>query len=523
MKEVPTVTLETPKKSIGGHVKSFFQNITVEPAYLIFAISQGLYMIVASELYITKVCKVNLAFSEDVCDNIQQHKEEQVQVQKYVSTLKIYNSILQAFPSVLFALFAGPWSDTHGRKFLIMASMFGFVFNNGVFMINAYFFYQLKAEYLLFECLQDCTGGFVVFFMSVNAYLADVTSPETRTKRVAFMSGLWPVGFNIGKALSGVIKTKLGFMFNFGIGMALSILAMLYILIFLKDSIAIRERRLSKRSRLAMGPDAIEVDVETRVKITKKQMFTSLFDINNVKRGFRALTKKRKGNLRTIVILMVFCFEMEMFINVGEWSNTYLFLRRQLEFTMVDYTRFSVIVGIIGISAQYITIPLFTQKFKFRDSTIVLIDIAGCFIQTLIVAFASSEWMLYLGACIAFLDATSFTMLRCMISKYVEPDEFGTILSIIGAIQSFIPIASSPIFGILYRSTVELFPQLYLLVLAALFLIDWGVLLYIHVGLKKLSGDQEIEMKDMEKEGVVEKLFVEELPMEKGKDKIPSL
>ena len=104
-------------------------------------------------IFLLQVCRVNLNYTDEVCDHLQLHNDEQVATQRKVTVLKMWNTILQAIPGVIYALFAGPWSDSNGRKPLMIFATSGYIFNNAVFMINAYY-KDLKAEYLLFECLQ---------------------------------------------------------------------------------------------------------------------------------------------------------------------------------------------------------------------------------------------------------------------------------------------------------------------------------------------------------------------------------
>ena len=215
--------------------------------------------------------------------------------------------------------------------------------------------------------------------------------------------------------------------------------------------------------------------------------------------SLRTVFTKRQHGLHVTILLMIFCFEMEQFINVGSGGcgNLYLYLRRQLNWDLIDYTTFTIIVGVIGIAAQYIVIPILSEKFKLQDSTIITIDIMGCFIKTIILSLATASWMVYLGAVIAFFDTTSYSMLRCMISKNVKPDEVGKILSFAGALQAFIPIIASPFFGLIYRSTVETLPQTYLILIAVLYFIDLCVLKYIERRLRRTHLDKTVELDDM--------------------------
>ena len=64
---------------------------------------------------------------------------------------------------------------------------------------------------------------------------------------------------------------------------------------------------------------------------------------------------------------------MEMFAQNGLWSGRFLFLRKELKWSSLEYSYYTSYLGAIGLLSQYIIVPVMANKLKLHDSTISLL------------------------------------------------------------------------------------------------------------------------------------------------------
>ena len=76
---------------------------------------------------------------------------------------------------------------------------------------------------MLFECLQDLTGGGIVFYLAVRAFVVDITDDEDRTSRLAFADAVHSIGTIIGIPIETYLKKLLGFIPLFSITLCLCV------------------------------------------------------------------------------------------------------------------------------------------------------------------------------------------------------------------------------------------------------------------------------------------------------------
>lgn len=116
---------------------------------------------------------------------------------------------------------SGRWTDRFGRKIMIVIGLLFFSFSEYLFAIG-----ETVAILFVSRILGGVSAAFIM--PAVTAFIADITSMETRPKALGYMSAAISTGFIIGPGIGGFLAewgTRVPFFFAAGFALLAAILS----------------------------------------------------------------------------------------------------------------------------------------------------------------------------------------------------------------------------------------------------------------------------------------------------------
>ena len=211
--------------------------------------------------------------------------------------------------------------------------------------------------------------------------------------------------------------------------------------------------------------------------------------------SFKTVQRKRQNNDQKWILLLISIFSINAMVTNGARICAFMFYRLQYNATGIDYGNMASVYFITSGFGQVVIIPLLTKKYKWRDTSILIWAFVPACIAWTAEAFYDQLWLPFLNRSVFYiLWANLFTTTRSAMSKMLDPSEVGKAFSFLGVLESGLSLIIRPIFGLLYRETVDIFPGTWVLVSTGLLTIALGLIVVVHVGTKETNSEVNEEV-----------------------------
>jgi DHA1 family tetracycline resistance protein-like MFS transporter len=308
-----------------------------------------------------------------------------------------------ALTQFIFSPIIGGLSDQYGRRKILLISLFGFAID--------YIFLAMAPTYewlFLGRIISGITGASIT---TASAYIADVSTNETRAKNFGMLGAAFGMGFIIGPVIGGMLG-KFGLRVPFYGAAILCALNWLYGYFVLPESLPIENRRT--------------------------------FDIkrSNPLGAFKQMKKYPAiGNL----LISVFLLYMASHAVQSHWSYFGKY-RFNWDKPTIGYSLG--VVGLLVAVVQGVLIRYINPKLGNEKSVYI-----GMLLYTLglvLFAFASQSWMMFVFLIPYCLGGIAGPALQSLMAGKVPPNAQGELQGIITSIMSLTAIFGPPIMNNLF-------------------------------------------------------------------------
>ncbi|XP_050422850.1 proton-coupled folate transporter-like [Adelges cooleyi] len=433
--------------------------LSVEPVVFMYFLTAVFSNNLSTNLLLYKACDPSGAIGQRVgagCDH-------ETDAQHVVAPINGWKGLVQQVVPTVLALFAGTWSDRHGRsrRPLILLPVIGQILSD---LLSVYCTVNWSMSPWLTAVFQvtavTVTGGSAMLFNGVNSYVADTTTEEWRTVKFGMVTCVIFVGSIMGMLIYGYVVVMLGFVSAYFVSIALGTTTMAMAFVFIKN---------------------------TAVPYNKEPLFQDIIHtidpLSVLRTCCQVMTKRRTGHTSLVLwLVVVLCAPFTCVPLDGEISVMYLFLRYKFHWNEVDFSIFNAYQMVIILGGTIFSLSILSHKLGWNDALIGLISSVFDLLASLSFFLASKSWHLYLVPPLEFFRGAAFSVTSSIASRCVGPDELGAMNSIKISIESSMKGVFLPIYNMCYNTTLEVMPSGFFLIsscLTAPLIIIFGVIYFL--------------------------------------------
>jgi DHA1 family tetracycline resistance protein-like MFS transporter len=314
-----------------------------------------------------------------------------------VSTIFGWSLAIYSFAVFFFSPLLGKLSDRFGRRPIVLVSLTGAIIDYGVAAISTHLWVFLVARAV--------AGALAAGGASIQAAVADVTTPEQRVKSFAATGAAFNFGFVVGPLVGGVVG-ELGPAMPFWTAASLSVLALVLGMVTFKETLPAAERRATAGGSL--NPIA------------------ALYGIRNLQLG---------GSLAVFVILTS---GLAIADPIG-----ILFMQARFNWSTSQIGLYTFVLGAGGVLSRLALTPLVVGWLGDRFT--ILFGMVNLLICMILCNIVWQSWQMFVVLSFMLLGSVTFPTLFGLLSKEVDASRQGELQGVLGAIQSMLQGIGPPI------------------------------------------------------------------------------